>query len=38
MNNKTLLIKDARIVNEGRTIEGDVLIRAGDYNDYLLST
>jgi len=29
MNNKTLLIKDARIVNEGRTTEGDVLIRAG---------
>ncbi len=29
MNNETLLIKDARIVNEGRTTEGDVLIRAG---------
>jgi dihydroorotase len=29
MNNETLLIKNARIVNDGRTIEGDVLIRAG---------
>jgi len=29
MTSHSLLIKDARIVNEGRTTEGDVLIRAG---------
>ena len=29
MTDQTLLIKDARLVNEGCTTEGDVLIRAG---------
>ncbi len=29
MNNSSVLIKDARIVNEGRTFDGDVLIRDG---------
>jgi len=29
MTSHSLLIKDARIVNEGRTTDGDVLIRAG---------
>ena len=26
---KPLVIKDARIVNEGRTVDGDVLVRDG---------
>lgn len=30
MNNKTILIKNANIVNEGKVIEGDILIE-GDY-------